>query len=67
MKINYFKYLGFWQALTLLFIAFKLAHIINWAWWWVLAPLWISAFCWLFIISLILTVLFIIKINSNWW
>lgn len=27
-------------ALLILFIAFKLAHIIAWSWWWVLAPLW---------------------------
>lgn len=29
-------------ALTLLFIAFKLAGIIGWSWWWVLSPLWIT-------------------------
>ena len=28
-------------ALTILFIALKLCHIINWSWAWVLAPLWI--------------------------
>lgn len=30
------------DGLILLFIAFKLAHIINWSWVWVLAPIWVS-------------------------
>lgn len=30
--------LGFFGALTILFIAFKLLGIINWSWWWVLSP-----------------------------
>ena len=29
------------QALTLLFIALKLCSVIDWSWWWVLAPTWI--------------------------
>lgn len=33
--------IGFASALTLLFIAFKLLGIIDWSWWWVLAPSWI--------------------------
>jgi predicted tellurium resistance membrane protein TerC len=35
--------ISFAGALTLLFIGLKLGHVINWSWWWVLAPLWISA------------------------
>jgi predicted tellurium resistance membrane protein TerC len=27
--------------LTVLFVALKLLHKINWSWWWVLAPTWI--------------------------
>jgi len=30
--------IGFFGALTILFIAFKLLNIIDWSWWWVLAP-----------------------------
>lgn len=30
-------------ALQLLFIALKLTHVIDWSWWWVLSPLWITA------------------------
>lgn len=32
--------IGFAGALTLLFIGLKLGHVINWSWWWVLAPSW---------------------------
>ena len=34
--------LGFAEALTLLFIALKLTHVIDWPWLWVLSPIWIS-------------------------
>ena len=27
---------------TIAFMVLKLTHIINWSWWWVLSPLWIS-------------------------
>jgi len=33
--------IGFTGLLTLLFIALKLTHVIDWSWWWVLAPSWI--------------------------
>ena len=32
--------ISFGGLLTVLFIGLKLAHIINWSWIWVLAPLW---------------------------
>ena len=32
--------IGFTGLLTLLFIALKLLNVIDWSWWWVLAPLW---------------------------
>lgn len=31
----------FCGALTILFIGLKLAHVIDWAWKWVLSPLWL--------------------------
>lgn len=34
---------GFVGLLTILFIGLKLTGYINWSWWWVLSPLWISA------------------------
>lgn len=35
--MKYFIY-----ALTLAFIVLKLTNAINWSWWWVLSPIWIS-------------------------
>jgi len=35
--------IGFGGLLTILFIALKLTNYIDWSWWWVLSPLWISA------------------------
>lgn len=34
--------LGFVSALTIAFVVLKLCDEINWSWWWVLSPLWIS-------------------------
>jgi hypothetical protein len=30
--------LTFNEALTVLFVGLKLCHVIDWSWWWVLAP-----------------------------
>lgn len=32
--------IGFCGLLTIVFITLKLTGVINWSWWWVLAPLW---------------------------
>ena len=32
--------IGFLGLLTILFIALKLTHYIDWSWWYVLAPIW---------------------------
>lgn len=32
----------FTEALTLLFIALKLLNVIDWSWWWVLSPIWVT-------------------------
>lgn len=34
--------LNFGDLLLLLFIGLKLGGVINWSWFWVLSPLWIS-------------------------
>ena len=34
--------IGFTGLLTLVFITLKLTHVIDWAWLWVLSPIWIS-------------------------
>lgn len=46
--------IGFVGLLTLVFITLKLIDKIDWSWWWVLSPIWISgAFC-LFVVSCVL-------------
>lgn len=35
--------IGFVGLLTILFIGLKLTNVIDWSWWWVLSPIWISA------------------------
>jgi hypothetical protein len=34
--------IGFTGLLAILFIGLKLGGVIDWPWWWVLSPLWIS-------------------------
>jgi len=46
--------IGFSGLLTILFIALKLMGYINWSWWWVLSPIWISTIIVLVVIGLIL-------------
>lgn len=36
--------ISFTGLLTIVFIILKLCGIIAWSWWWVLSPLWITAF-----------------------
>lgn len=54
--------IGFLGALTILFIALKLTHVIDWSWWWVLAPLWIPVAVVLGIIATVAIVISIVKI-----
>ena len=34
--------IGFTGLLTVAFIVLKLCGVIDWSWWWVLSPIWIS-------------------------
>lgn len=36
------KGIGFTGVLTIVFITLKLLKVIEWSWWWVLSPIWIS-------------------------
>lgn len=47
-------------ALTILFIAFKLAKIIDWEWYYVLAPLWVP-------LAIFLSVSVILIIGAAAW
>ncbi len=35
--------IGIGGALLITFLVLKLAHVIDWSWWWVLSPAWIPA------------------------
>jgi hypothetical protein len=35
--------IGFCGLLTIVFIVLKICEVIDWSWWWVLSPIWISA------------------------
>ena len=51
--------IGFAGLLTILFIGLKLTGVISWSWLWVLAPLWIGAivYVWVVIIALLICLL----------
>ena len=48
--------IGFTGLLTILFVGLKLTGYINWSWWWVLSPLWISALIGLAILAIVLLI-----------
>lgn len=52
--------ISFFTALTIAFIALKLAGVIDWSWVWVLSPMWIS-------IAVVLIFLLVMSINGDWW
>lgn len=54
--------IGFLGALTILFIALKLTHVIDWSWWWVLSPIWIPVAVVLGIIAIVAIVMLIVKV-----
>lgn len=45
--------IGFVGLLTILFIGLKLTDHIDWSWWWVLSPIWITFSILLVILGLI--------------
>lgn len=48
------------SVLLVLFIALKLCHVINWSWWWVMSPLWISV-----VVALIGVIVMVIFSNKK--
>ena len=45
------------SILTIVFVVLKLTHTIDWSWWWVLSPIWISA---LFVVAVLVVVFLIV-------
>lgn len=54
--------IGFVGLLTVLFVALKLLNFIEWSWWWVLSPVWISASVVVGILLIVLIVIILIAI-----
>ena len=52
-KTNYTSGVSLSTLLTVLFIGLKLTGHIDWSWWWVLSPLWISAGLAIFVLIII--------------
>ena len=48
--------IGFVGLLTVLFTGLKLTHYIDWSWWWVLSPIWISTIIVIVILIIVLIV-----------
>jgi hypothetical protein len=44
---------SFASNLFLIFLVLKLTNYIDWSWWWVTSPLWISTLIMIFLIGLI--------------
>lgn len=51
--------IGFVGLLTIVFITLKLTNYIDWSWWWVLSPIWISAIA--LIVALVIFFLFMLR------
>ena len=47
--------IGFVGLLTIVFVVLKLLHYIDWSWWWVLSPIWIS-----FLLAIVFIVILIV-------
>ena len=53
--------IGFWGLLQIVFITLKLLNVIEWSWWWVLSPTWISAALLIFLVVIFLAVAMLIN------
>lgn len=51
--------IGFVGALTIVFIVLKLLGVIDWSWFWVLSPIWITASVVLGILIIVVVVILI--------
>ncbi len=51
--------IGLTGVLLIVFLVLKLTDLIDWSWWWVLAPLWIPAAVVLVVLPLLLVALLI--------
>jgi hypothetical protein len=47
---NAYGGVGLGTVLFLIFLVLKLCNVIDWSWWWVTSPLWISAILYILIL-----------------
>lgn len=52
-------------VLTLIFVVLQLTEVIQWSWWWVLSPLWISALLAVLIFGLVVLYFAIAKLTRR--
>lgn len=45
--------IGISTVVLIVFVILKLLKLINWSWWWVLSPLWISTGLWLVVVLVV--------------
>lgn len=50
--------------LTVAFVVLKLTKVIDWSWWWVLSPIWIS-FSFVILVALIVAIPALIQKRKN--
>jgi len=53
---------GFLGLLTILFIGLKLGHVIDWSWWWVVSPIWLSIGFYLGLILVLIIIKEVVRI-----
>lgn len=56
---------GLFTLLGVLFIALKLTGVIDWSWWWVLAPLWGPMALGLAFLAVLGVVLLVLKLRKR--
>lgn len=54
--------IGFAGLLTIAFVVLKLTGYINWSWWWVVSPLWIT---FALVITIMLIVAFALELKKG--
>jgi hypothetical protein len=51
--------IGFTGVLQIVFIVLKLCHQIEWSWWWVLSPVWIT-------VAIVILILIVCAVLALW-
>jgi hypothetical protein len=59
--------IGLASLTTLVFVVLKLTHTVDWAWVWVLSPLWITVLGSLLLLAMLLTIAAIITSRETKW